>query len=127
MMVQQTTTHRQVPPLPRRERRKIELEKYRLQKKIRKYNLSITFDNDTTTKFANFGSVEAFKQAIGFKDIISKTFTMRKAPNSKFQSRKCWISYLMLKSWVYPGLSISMTCATTLVIWKSKGTSKISP
>jgi len=86
MMVQQTVSHRQVPPLPRRERRKIELEKYRLQKKIRKYNLSITFDNDTTTKFANFGSVEAFKQAIGFKDLISKTFTMRKAPNSKFQS-----------------------------------------
>jgi hypothetical protein len=65
---------------------RLSLKKYRLQKKIRKYNLSITFDNDTTTKFANFGSVEAFKQAIGFKDLISKTFTMRKAPNSKFQS-----------------------------------------
>lgn len=48
-------------------------------------NLLVTFDNDTTTQFANFGSVEAFKQAIGFKEFISNTFTMRKAPNSKFQ------------------------------------------
>jgi hypothetical protein len=71
MKVQQTTTHCQAPPLPRREKRKIELEKYRLQKKIRKFNLPVTFDNDTTTKFANFGPVESFKQAIGFKELIS--------------------------------------------------------
>jgi len=84
-MVQQQISHRQASPLPRRERRKIQLGKYRLQKKIRKCNLPVTFDNDTTTKFANFGSVEAFKQAIGFKELISNIFTMRKAPNSKFQ------------------------------------------
>lgn len=51
----------------------------------RKCNLPVSFDNDTTTKFANFGSVEAFKQAIGFKELISNIFTMRKALNSKFQ------------------------------------------
>ncbi|CEO87644.1 hypothetical protein [Syntrophaceticus schinkii] len=88
MKVQQTTTHCQAPPLPRREKRKIELEKYRLQKKIRKFNLPVTFDNDTTTKFANFGPVESFKQAIGFKELIKSTFTMRKAPNSKYQSQE---------------------------------------
>jgi len=85
MIVQQQSNHRQVPPLARRERRKIELEKYRLKKKIRKFNLPVTFDNDTTTNFANFGHLEAFKQAIGFKELISKNFTIRKGPNSKFQ------------------------------------------
>ncbi|MDD4402328.1 MAG: IS1380 family transposase, partial [Desulfitobacteriaceae bacterium] len=59
-------------------KKKIELKKYRLQKKIRKFNLPVTFDNDTTTKFANFGPVESFKQAIGFKELIKSTFTMRK-------------------------------------------------
>lgn len=85
MMVQQESSHRQAPPLMRSERRKIELEKRRLQKKISRYNLPTTFDNHTVTRFANFGLIEAFKQAIGFKNIIRNTLTMRKAPNSKYQ------------------------------------------
>ncbi|MDD2359157.1 MAG: hypothetical protein PHS89_07285 [Syntrophaceticus schinkii] len=39
-----------------------------------------------TTKFVNFGSVEFYKQAIGFKELIRSTFTMRKTSNSKYQS-----------------------------------------
>ncbi|WP_161485028.1 hypothetical protein [Neomoorella mulderi] len=85
MMVQQKSGHHQAPPLLRSERRKIELEKRQLQKKISRYNLPTTFDNHTVTRFANFGLIEPFKQAIGFKKIIRNTLTMRKAPNSKFQ------------------------------------------
>jgi len=88
MIVQQESNHRQVPPLPRCKRRKIELEKYRLEKKIRRHNPPATFDNHTVTNYANIGLVEAFKHAIGFPELISSTLTMRKAPNSKYQPQE---------------------------------------
>ena len=55
--------------LPRSERRTeiIRLEKKwrKLLRKLRRVNLDVVFDNDTTTAFGNFASIEIFKESIG--------------------------------------------------------------
>lgn len=79
--------------LPLRSERRpeiIRLDKKRrkLLQKLRRTDLDVVFDNDTTTGFGNFSSIETFKKAIGFSDIIGQHFSYQKPANSKYSSHR---------------------------------------
>lgn len=88
MIVQENTPPRQALFTPRRKRREIEKSKCRLEKKLRKINLPVEFTNGTTSQFANFHLIEAFKEAIGFKELVRQVLTENKAPNCLYQTHQ---------------------------------------
>lgn len=86
MIVQETTPSRQVLFTTRKKRKEIKKAKYRLEKKLRKINLPVEFTNSTTSQFANFHLLEAFKEAIGFKRLVRQILTENKAHNCLYQT-----------------------------------------
>lgn len=72
----------------RRERRpaivKIEKEKRKLERRLRRLNPAVSFDNNSTTAFGNYFSLATFKEAIGFKKMLSDTITPLKHCNSTY-------------------------------------------
>jgi len=76
MMVSQLISTNQLENLSRQQKRQLE-RKYQkklqsLQRKTNKTNLPTSFDNLTVTSFGNFGILEAFKQAIDFRGMLSQ-------------------------------------------------------
>jgi len=57
-----------LPPGSERRAEIIRLEKRRRKvlQRLRRANLEVVFDNETTTAFGNFAAIETFKRAIGF-------------------------------------------------------------
>ena len=86
MILQETTPSRQVLFTTRKKRKEIKKAKYRLEKKLRKINLPVEFTNSTTSQFANFHLLEAFKEAIGFKRLVRQILTENKAHNCLYQT-----------------------------------------
>lgn len=70
--------------ISRKERREIERKKRKLQKKLRRVNLPVVFDNTTVTQAGNFALIETFERAIGLHGIVANEFTLEKGKNSKF-------------------------------------------
>lgn len=75
---------------PRRERRpqivRLEKQKRKLERRLRRVNLHVEFDNESVTAFGNFHTIETFKQAIGLSSIIKDNFSLSKAPNSVYKA-----------------------------------------
>jgi hypothetical protein len=73
----------QINPRPRKERKpeiiKLQKEKRKLARLLRPGNLQVEFNNQTTTSFSNFHTIETFKQAIGLNTIIKDNFTLTKS------------------------------------------------
>jgi hypothetical protein len=80
----------QINPIPRKERRpeiiKLQKEKRKLARRLRPVNLYVEFNNQTTTSFGNFHTIETFKQAIGLNTIIKDNFTLTKGVNSIYKA-----------------------------------------
>ena len=78
--------------LPRSERRleiiRLEKRRKKILRRLRRVNLDVVFDNDTTTAFGNFPSIETFKEAIGFSEMIDEHFSYQKHWNSTYSSRQ---------------------------------------
>lgn len=70
--------------LSRKERREIERRKRKLEKKLRKVNLPVVFDNNTVTAAGNFHLMETFERVIDLRGIIDEEFTLKKFHNSKY-------------------------------------------
>ncbi|MHB1128373.1 MAG: IS1380 family transposase [Bacillota bacterium] len=85
MMVAQVLTNNQQEKLTRQQRRDRErcFQKTarRLEKLAAKTDLPVTFDNTTVTAYGNFGLFEAFKQVIGFDDILRQHLTIKRHHN----------------------------------------------
>ncbi len=79
-----------LPPRSERRPKMIRLEKRRrkLLQRLRRANLEVVFDNDTTTAFGNFASIETFKRAIGFSEMIDQHFSYQKHWNSTYSSHQ---------------------------------------
>ena len=77
-----------LPPRSERRPKMIRLEKRRrkLLQRLRRANLEVVFDNDTTTAFGNFASIETFKEAIGFSEMTDQHFSYQKHWNSTYSS-----------------------------------------
>jgi len=56
----------------------------RLKKLTWKTNLPITFDNTSITGYGNFGLFETFKNAIGYKELLQKHFTVNRHHNCRY-------------------------------------------
>jgi hypothetical protein len=81
MMVAQLITTNQLETLSRQQRSQLE-RKYQkklrsLQLRTRNSNLPVSFDNLSVTAFGNFGLLEAFKQAIDFRGMLSRVHLKR--------------------------------------------------
>lgn len=61
-------------------------ERKRLEKLAQKTNLPVTFDNHTITGSGGFGLFEAFKEAVGFKEIVQKHFKVKRHHNCIYPS-----------------------------------------
>lgn len=61
-----------IPKLSREEKKKIKKEKYKLEKKMRKYLHNEKYDNDSVTQFGNFSKILAFKELIGIDAILAE-------------------------------------------------------
>ena len=76
--------------LPRKLRRpkmvRLAKQKRKLERRLQGINIQVEFDNRTTTGFGNFFAIESFKEAIGFREILKKHFSLTKAPNSKYSA-----------------------------------------
>ena len=81
MMITQLMTTNQLETLFRQQQRQKEREYQKkllsLQQRTRNSNLPISFDNSSVTAFGNYGILEAFKQAIGFRDMLSRIHLKR--------------------------------------------------
>lgn len=77
---------------PRRKRRpeivRLEKQKRTLERRLRRFNLQVEFDNKSVTAFGNFHTIETFKQAIGVSSIIKDHFSLSKAPNSIYKAEE---------------------------------------
>lgn len=75
-MVSQLITINQLENLSRQQRRQLEREYERklhsVQRRTRNCNLPVSFDNLSITAFGNFGTLEAFKQAIDFRSMFNR-------------------------------------------------------
>jgi hypothetical protein len=75
---------------PRRERRQeklaLEKQKRKLERKLNHVLLSVEFNNDNVTGFANFHLLETFKQSIDLNGIIGESFTLEKGANSLYSA-----------------------------------------
>lgn len=80
----------QIDNKPRKERRpqiiRLQKEKRKLERRLRKVNLQVEFDNESVTGFGNFHTIETFKQAIGLSSIIKDNFSLSKAANSMYKA-----------------------------------------
>jgi hypothetical protein len=87
MMVSQNITTNQLETLSRQQRRQLEREYQKklnsLQRRTRNCNLPVSFDNLTVTAFGNFGILEAFKQAIDFRSMLSR-IRLKRHHNCKY-------------------------------------------
>lgn len=76
MMVSQLITTNQLENMTRQQRPQLErdyLKKlHTLQRRTRNCDLPVSFDNHSVTAFGNFGLMEAFKQAIDFRSMLSR-------------------------------------------------------
>jgi hypothetical protein len=81
MMVSQLITTNQLETFSRQQIRKMERDYQRklksLQRQTRKYDLPVSFDNLSVTAFGSFGILEAFKQAIDFRSMLSRVHLKR--------------------------------------------------
>lgn len=89
MILPHTVLPKQGENLPsRRERRptifKLKKEKRKLERRLRHLNPAVSFDNNSTTAFGNYFSLATFKEAIGFKKMLSDTVTPLKHCNSTY-------------------------------------------
>jgi hypothetical protein len=77
---------------PRRERRQeklaLEKRKRKLERKLNHVLLSVEYNNDNVTGFANFHLLETFKQSIDLNGIIGKSFTLQKGANSLYSAEQ---------------------------------------
>lgn len=91
MMVSQNITTNQLETLSRQQKRHMEREYQKklnsLQRRIRNSNLPISFDNLTVTAFGNFGILEAFKQAIDFRGMLSR-IRLKRHHNCRYTDTK---------------------------------------
>jgi hypothetical protein len=89
MMVQQNTVNNQ-EPISRQQRRArerdIEKRAKKLQKSMRQKALPVTFDNHTVTQFGLFGFLEAFKQIIGWNQIVENHLSVKRRHNVKYSA-----------------------------------------
>jgi hypothetical protein len=80
----------QIDTRPRRERRpeivRLAKQKRKLERRLRKVNLQVVFDNESVTAFGNFHAIETFKQAIGLSSIIKDNFSLSKGANSIYKA-----------------------------------------
>ena len=81
MMVSQLITTNQLETLSRQQKRQLEREYekklHSLQRRIRNFNLPVSFDNFSVTAFGNFGLLEAFKQMIDFRGMLGQVHLKR--------------------------------------------------
>jgi len=77
---------------PRRERRQeklaLEKQKRKLERKLNHVLLSVEYNNDNVTGFANFHLLETFKQSIDINRIIGESFTLEKGANSLYSAKQ---------------------------------------
>ena len=59
-------------------------ERARLEKLARKTDLPVTFDNQTITAFGGFGMLEAFKQVIGFTQLVQRHLQVHRHHNCQY-------------------------------------------
>lgn len=89
MMVSQLITTNQLETLSRQQKRQLEREYqkklYFLKRRTQNTNLPISFDNFSVTAFGNFGLLEAFKQAINFRGMLSRV-RLKRHHNCKYTS-----------------------------------------
>jgi len=87
MMVSQLVTTNQLETLSRQQLRKMERDYQKklnsLQRRTRKCDLPLSFDNLSVTAFGNFGILEAFKQAIDFRSML-KRIALKRHHNCKY-------------------------------------------
>jgi hypothetical protein len=58
----------------------------RLEKLARKTNLPVTFDNQTITAFGGFGVLEAFKQVVGFVQLVHEHLRVHRHHNCRYSA-----------------------------------------
>lgn len=75
-----TWTRQQKRAVERRQAR----ERARLEKLARKTDLPVTFDNQTITAFGGFGVLEAFKQVVGFVQLVQEHLRVHRHHNCRY-------------------------------------------
>lgn len=93
MMIPKKEDNSQQQNLPPRSERRPEIirlgkRRRKILRRLCRINLEVVFDNDTTTAFGNFASIETFKGAIGFSEMISERFSYQKHWNSTYSSHQ---------------------------------------
>lgn len=87
-MVTRLLTNYQLENLSRQQIHALEREHQkalaRLKKLTGKTNLPVAFDNTSITGYGNFGLFEAFKNAIGYKELLQKHFTVNRHHNCRY-------------------------------------------
>lgn len=67
-------------------RRRIERVLGKLEKKFRRCEIPVEFDNETCTDFGLFAKLEQFKEIIGIRQLLERVVTLRKRHNSKWSA-----------------------------------------
>lgn len=89
-MVTRLLTNYQLENLSRQQiralKRKQQKALARLERVAAKTNLPVTFDNISVTGFGNFGLLETFKNAISYRELLQKHFTVNRHHNCRYSA-----------------------------------------